>query len=68
MSYWNTEQFVKDNKFVKDLRTDGLTMPLYVSHSGVEMKTNENKSDISYLKTSRAFDILTHSGKPNAVG
>jgi len=31
---------------------------------------NENKSDISYLKTSRAFDInvLIHSGKPNSVG
>jgi len=28
----------------------------------------ENKSDISYLKTSRAFDVLIHSGKPNSVG
>jgi len=28
----------------------------------------QNKSDISYLKTSRAFDVLIHSGKPNAVG
>ena len=28
----------------------------------------KNKSDISYLKTSRAFDVLIHSGKPNAVG
>jgi len=27
-----------------------------------------NKSDISYLKTSRAFDVLIHSGKPNSVG
>jgi len=27
-----------------------------------------NKSDISYLKTSQAFDILIHSGKPNSVG
>jgi len=27
-----------------------------------------NKSDISYLKTCRAFDVLIHSGKPNAVG
>jgi len=26
-----------------------------------------NKSDISYLKTSRAFDVLIHSGKPNSV-
>jgi len=26
------------------------------------------KSDISYLKTSQAFDILIHSGKPNSVG
>ena len=28
----------------------------------------KNKSDISYLKTSRAFDVLIHSGKPNSVG
>jgi len=28
----------------------------------------KNKSDISYLKTSWAFDVLIHSGKPNAVG
>jgi len=28
-----------------------------------------NKSDISYLKTSHAFDVLIHSGKPpNPVG
>jgi len=27
-----------------------------------------NKSDISYLKTSQAFDVLIHSGKPNSVG
>ena len=27
-----------------------------------------NKSDISYLKTSRVFDVLIHSGKPNSVG
>jgi len=27
-----------------------------------------DKSDISYLKTSRAFDVLIHSGKPNLVG
>ena len=27
-----------------------------------------NKSDTSYLKTSRAFDVLIHSGKPNSVG
>ena len=27
-----------------------------------------NKSDISYLKTSLAFDVLIHSGKPNSVG
>jgi len=27
-----------------------------------------NKSDISYLKISRAFYILIHSGKPNSVG
>ena len=27
-----------------------------------------NKSDISYLKTSRAFDVLIHSVKPNSVG
>ena len=27
-----------------------------------------NKSDISYLKTSPAFDVLIHSGKPNSVG
>ena len=27
----------------------------------------ENKSDISYPKTSRAFDVLIHSGKPNSV-
>jgi len=26
-----------------------------------------NKSDISYLKTSWAFDVLIHSGKPNSV-
>jgi len=26
-----------------------------------------NKSDISYLKTSLAFDVLIHSGKPNSV-
>jgi len=26
------------------------------------------KSDISYLKTSRAFDVMIHSGKPNSVG
>ena len=25
------------------------------------------KSDISYLKTSRAFDVLIHSGKPNST-
>jgi len=29
---------------------------------------SHNKSDISYLKTSRAFDVLIHSGKPNSVG
>jgi len=28
----------------------------------------KNKSDISYLKTSQAFDVLIHSGKPNSVG
>jgi len=33
-----------------------------------DMNKNLNKSDISYLKTSRAFDILIHSGKPNSVG
>jgi len=27
-----------------------------------------NKSDISYLKTSQAFDVLIHSVKPNSVG
>jgi len=27
-----------------------------------------NKSDISYLKTSWAFDVVIHSGKPNSVG
>ena len=26
-----------------------------------------NKSDISYLKTSQAFDVLIHSGKSNSV-
>jgi len=26
-----------------------------------------NKSEISYLKTSWAFDVLIHSGKPNSV-
>jgi len=26
------------------------------------LKTKENKSDISYLKTSRAFDVVIHSG------
>jgi len=26
------------------------------------------KSDNSYLKTSRALDVLIHSGKPNSVG
>jgi len=29
---------------------------------------NPNKSDISYLKTSRVFDVVIHSGKPNSVG
>jgi len=29
---------------------------------------NYHKFDISYLKTSRAFDVLIHSGKPNSVG
>jgi len=29
---------------------------------------HESMSDISYLKTSRAFDVLIHSGKPNSVG
>jgi len=28
----------------------------------------KNKSDISYLKTSQAFDVLIHSVKPNSVG
>jgi len=27
-----------------------------------------NKSDISYLKTNRAFNVLIHSGKPNSFG
>ena len=27
-----------------------------------------NKSDISYLKTSLAFDVPIHSGKPYSVG
>ena len=35
---------------------------------GVSSFQGANKSDISYLKTSRAFDVLIHSGKPNAVG
>jgi len=30
--------------------------------------SEENKSDISYLKTSRDFDVPIHSGKPNSVG
>jgi len=29
---------------------------------------SHNKSDISYPKTSWAFDVLIHSGKPNSVG
>ena len=29
---------------------------------------SQNNSDISYLKTSRAFDVVIHSGKPNSVG
>jgi len=27
-----------------------------------------NKSDISYLKTSQALDVLIHSGKPYTAG
>ena len=30
--------------------------------------SSRNKSDISYLKTSWAFDVLIHSGKPSSVG
>jgi len=30
--------------------------------------TVENKSDISYLKTSQTFNVLIHSGKPSSVG
>jgi len=30
--------------------------------------SQKNKSDISYRKPSRAFDIVIHSGKPNSVG
>jgi len=37
--------------------------PLYYSRTHYR-----NKSDISYLKTSQAFDVLIHSGKPNSVG
>jgi len=33
-----------------------------------EGSVKNNKSDISYLKTSRAFDVLIHSGKSNSVG
>ena len=44
---------------------------LYTAEVGVaycNSPETTNKSDISYLKTSRAFDILIHSGKPNSVG
>jgi len=30
--------------------------------------SQKKRSDISYLKTSQAFDVLIHSGKPNSVG
>ena len=32
------------------------------------IKTAVNNFDISSLKTSRAFDVLIHSGKPHSVG
>jgi len=43
---------------------------LATAHSSplLQRPYSANKSDISYLKTSQAFDILIHSGKPNSVG
>ena len=34
----------------------------------VYSQVQHNKSDISYLKTSQAFDIVIYSGKINSVG
>jgi len=44
------------------------TSPVWEFFELTEKAINENKSDISYLKTSRTFDVLIHSGKPNSVG
>ena len=42
--------------------------PAYSESASLGSSNVMNKSDISYLKTSQAFDVLIHSGKPNSVG
>ena len=47
----------------KSIYKDGKTVVINVTRIFVR-----KKSDISYLKTSWAFDVLIHSGKPTSVG
>ena len=50
---------------VKLYCVDLLSYP--IQHGSVlHLWNSKNKSDILYLKTSRAFDVLIHSGKPNS--
>jgi len=52
---------------------EGTSIWSYITGGGLRYASRHmqfcyNKSDISYLKTSRAFDVLIHSVKPNSVG
>ena len=58
----------RQGKTYVTLVNDTCTIYMFCTREWALYNTRQNKSDISYLKTSQAFDVPIHSGKPNTVG